>query len=218
MDTNPIELRCRRLTPNSFLKKTTYCYYVLDYLGYHREGNPNFLLTFKNTFEEKGYKKLCEAKETLISILRKYIPIVMNETGLSSCVMIPVPRAKALNTYTDRQLFFQDGVSEAAKSIAGVKDGKDIFERYKSTKTTHLNPTVSRVTAAGTKEINVGKAPYPGITKDTCIIDAKAVRTKDIILVDDIYTNGINVDEDCIQALYDAGAKSVVLFAVANTV
>lgn len=215
---NPIELRYRLLMPNSFLKKPTYCYYVLDYLGYHNEGNPDFLLIFKNTFGEKTPKQLYDAKEELINILRKHIPVVMEKTDLPSCVMIPVPRAKALNTYTHSQLFFQVGVSEAARSIVSVTDGQNIIVRHTSTKTTHLNSFVQRVTADGKKEENTGDEPYPGITKDTCRIDSRAVSGKDIILVDDIYTFGVNIDEDCIQALYDVGARSVVLFAVSNTV
>ena len=38
-----------------------------------------------------------------------------------------------------------------------------------------------------------------------------------ILLIDDIYTKTVNVDEDCIQALYDAGAARVIFYAVAYT-
>ncbi len=43
--------------------------------------------------------------------------------------------------------------------------------------------------------------PYVGITKDTCQIDVFVIKNKDIILVDDIYTEGVYVAEDCIQTL-----------------
>jgi hypothetical protein len=39
----------------------------------------------------------------------------------------------------------------------------------------------------------------------------------DVILIDDIYTSGCNIDEDCIQALYDNGANRVVFYAIAYT-
>ena len=36
-----------------------------------------------------------------------------------------------------------------------------------------------------------------GITNDTCHINADVVRDKTVILIDDIYTKTVNVDEDC---------------------
>ena len=59
--------------------------------------------------------------------------------------------------------------------------------------------------------------PYPGITNDTCIIENDLIQGGTIILVDDIYTENVNIDEDCVQALYDAGAEKVVFYAVAKT-
>jgi predicted amidophosphoribosyltransferase len=43
------------------------------------------------------------------------------------------------------------------------------------------------------------------------------VRGEHIILVDDIYTPGVNIDEDAIQALYNCGAAHVTFYAVAKT-
>lgn len=61
-----------------------------------------------------------------------------------------------------------------------------------------------------------GDMPYVGITKATCKI-SNEVRGKDILLIDDIYTKGVNIDEDAIQALLDNSAKSVIFYAVAKT-
>ncbi len=58
---------------------------------------------------------------------------------------------------------------------------------------------------------------YVGITKDTCQIDETKIVGKDIIPVDDIYTEGVFVAEDCIQTLLDLGAKSVILYVIAKT-
>ena len=38
-----------------------------------------------------------------------------------------------------------------------------------------------------------------------------------IILVDDIYTKGVFVAEDCAQSLLDFGAKRVILYVIAKT-
>lgn len=59
--------------------------------------------------------------------------------------------------------------------------------------------------------------PYVGITKDTCQIDHPMILNKNVILVDDIYTEDVFVAEDCIQTLLDLGAKSVILYVIAKT-
>jgi phosphoribosylpyrophosphate synthetase len=61
-----------------------------------------------------------------------------------------------------------------------------------------------------------GDLPYPGITKNTCTI-SENVRGKNILLIDDLYTKTVNIDEDAIQALLDKGARSVVFYAVGKT-
>ena len=50
-----------------------------------------------------------------------------------------------------------------------------------------------------------------------CEINKSLIFRKDIVLVDDIYTEGIFVAEDCIQTLFDFGAKSVTLYVMAKT-
>ena len=43
------------------------------------------------------------------------------------------------------------------------------------------------------------------------------VKSKRILLVDDIYTEGVNIDEDAIQTLYEYGAKKVIFYSIAKT-
>ena len=43
------------------------------------------------------------------------------------------------------------------------------------------------------------------------------ILNKNVILVDDIYTEDVFVAEDCIQTLLDLGAKSVILYVIAKT-
>ena len=47
----------------------------------------------------------------------------------------------------------------------------------------------------------------------TCDISADAAG-KNILLIDDIYTPGVNIDEDAINALLNAGAKTLAFYAV----
>lgn len=66
-------------------------------------------------------------------------------------------------------------------------------------------------------ENNTGELPYVGITKDTCDLKASSFRNKTVILVDDIYTKGVFIAEDCAQSLLDFGAKRVILYVIAKT-
>ena len=218
MDENTEELRKITLRRNVFINEWTDCYYVLDYLRHGIPGNPEFLLTLKNTFNSENIYNLRVAKNKVKDILYRYTPYVMKDAGMSCCAMVCVPRAKAFTSYKRTQMYLLEAVSEAAGEIPNVTDATAAIVRTADTKTTHLSGSVMRVTAGGTRESNSGPEPYPGITKDTCIIDAKSVREKNVILVDDIYTPSVNIDEDCAQALYDAGAKKVVLFAISYTV
>ena len=61
-----------------------------------------------------------------------------------------------------------------------------------------------------------GELPYIGITKETCSISDDVIG-QDILLVDDLYTKTVNIDEDCIQALLDKGARSVTFYSIGKT-
>lgn len=215
---NPEILRKISLPINACLHRQADCYYVLDYLRYGEPDNPNFILTLKNTFNEKNIGELNQAKQRVKDILVRWAPAVMQDAGLTSCTMVCIPRAKALNTYTDRQCFLLAGVSEAARALPNVEDGTGAIVRTVNTRTTHLKKPTDRVTAGGGREPNDGDTPYAGITKATCRFDPSLIQRRSIILVDDIYTAGVNVDEDCVQALYDHGADKVVLFTLSRTV
>ena len=88
-----------------------------------------------------------------------------------------------------------------------VINGADYIKRIKDTKTTHN----------WRLEHNTGEEPRKGITKDTCEINKNLINGKDIILVDDIYTESVFVAEDCIQTLFDFEAKSVIVYIIAKT-
>lgn len=62
-----------------------------------------------------------------------------------------------------------------------------------------------------------GNLPYPGITKETCTISDK-IKNKDILLIDDLYTAKVNIDEDAIQTLLDKGANSVIFYSLGKTI
>ena len=216
---NPENLRLRELWPGSFLKRNSVCFYVLDYLRFDDPDNPQFILDLKNTFGNESPETLNAARETARDILVRWVPEVMRRMNMQACTMVCVPRAKAFDTYLDTQMYLLKAASEAARVLAGhgVTDGAGAVRRVVSTRTTHLPERTERITAVGDRESNSGDMPYPGITRRTCEIDAGLICGREILLVDDIYTGGVYIDEDCIQALFDAGAARVILFTLSCT-
>ena len=194
---------------NKFLKKTLIGYFHQYYVGYNQPGNPDFLNILKDTYCREPKSILLDAAKKVKDILILDIGDIIKELSIDNILITCVPRAKALANYDKRQLLFKEAVKRAAREI-GVTDGTDYIKRVKNTKTTHLR-------SPKLKEINSGPEPYPGINLNTCDIAEELIENKCIILIDDIYTPNINIDEDCIQALLSLGAKEVIFYSVAFT-
>ena len=86
------------------------------------------------------------------------------------------------------------------KRLADFVDGTHDIIRHTNTATTHM---------ARSGHGGLGEMPYVGITKETCSISDDVIG-QDILLIDDLYTKTVNIDEDCIQALLDKGARSAI--------
>lgn len=198
----------------TFLTKKVQAYYHDDYHG----GNPelrdttgtveNIITTLKNQFKDKSKEVLIQAGKNMIAILNKDLPQILRATGLEELVVCAIPRSKAENTYTNVQLLFKKAIEGSVKDLDKFIDGTDYIVRHSDTRTTHMDKS-----GYGGE----GNLPYPGITKDTCTISDK-VRGKDILLIDDLYTASVNIDEDAIQALFDNGARSVIFYSLGKTI
>jgi hypothetical protein len=166
----------------------------------------NMIWTFKNdvdTFPER----LPNAQQQLSSILRQDIPQILNKLGINNLTVCVVPRSKSESFYRADQLLFKMVISNVVDQLLNIENGTNYLIRNKNTRTTHLDRN---------GEGGDGNLPYPGITKDTCII-SQSVRGKNILLIDDLYTKSINIDEDAIQALLDKGANSVTFYSIGKT-
>jgi len=124
-------------------------------------------------------------------------------------MLVCVPRAKSIKSFSNSQLMFKEAIKIAANNIPGAIDGTDCIIRVVNTRTTHLG------NASGIP--NDGDKPYPGITVATCEINKTRIMNQNIILIDDIYTRNVNIDEDCIQALLDNGANKVIFYSIGYT-
>lgn len=208
--TNPTTNNRQR---GNFISKTIDAFYHSEYHGGNTElretigAVENIITTLKNQFQDKNIEVLKRACNNLIEILKDDLPQVLRKTGKKNLTVCIIPRAKALTTYTKNQLVFRQAVTIVSKELNGLSDGTEYIIRHTDTRTTHLD----RSGYGGN-----GDLPYPGITKKTCTI-SNDVKRKDILLIDDLYTETVNIDEDAIQALLDNGANSVVFYSLGKT-
>ena len=196
-----------------FFVKPINAFYNSDYLSGNNERREtigtveNIITTLKNQFLEKSEDVLSQAENNLVEILKSDLPQILQKIQKENLTVCVIPRSKALTSYTPNQLIFKKAVSIAVKNLKDFSDGTDYIVRHTNTRTTHLD----RSGYGGD-----GDLPYPGITKKTCTI-SNDVKGKDILLIDDLYTETVNIDEDAIQALLDNGAKSVVFYSLGKT-
>jgi len=191
---------------NSYLGKTICGYYHCDYVGYQKQGNPDYINKLKNMTRKNDELDLVGEFVTVAKIFTKDLATLIKTLNFSGCSIIAVPRSKADSSYHRSQLLFRKALSSVADSLDCV-NATYAIKRIKDTKTTH-NWRLDN---------NRGDAPYIGITRDTCKINRDVIKGKNVILVDDIYTDGVHVVDDCIQTLLDLGAENVILYAVAKT-
>jgi hypothetical protein len=197
------------ITANQYLNKDTVAFYHMEYVPVKSTGQLSFINYFKNTYGTETESNLDFATKELKIVLLRDLPEILRLLKFVMMTVCIVPRAKADANYRRNQLLFKTTTSIVAKSIPGINDGGGYITRHTNTKTTHLPIRTPNY-------VNDGLLPYPGITKATCEI-SNSVVGKDILLVDDIYTNNRNIDEDAIQALLDAGATSVTFYAIGKT-
>ena len=206
-------LKIHLIKSNSYLKQNVRAYYSLDYLRYGHPENPDFINTLKNQYCDIPLDKVIAALEHLKVFLTRDIRCIYKMLGEKELMVVGVPRSKSECEYYSQQQFFRKGIHDVVIKLQldeklNLIDGSQFITRHTNTKTTHLSKNENVE--------NDGEMPYPGITKDTCQI-SEQVAGKDILLIDDIYTSGVNIDEDAIQALYDMGAKSVFFYSVCKT-
>lgn len=194
------------INANSYLSKPTTAFFHVPYTRMGNPGNPDYLNDLKNTFNNFSENMLRSAAQELQNALREDLPQISRSLRFNPIVVCVVPRAKAENAYHRNQQLFRSTVQEVIRLVPDLVDGTSYLRRHTNTKTTHLrNPAPNY--------IDDGPNPYPGITEQTCNISTE-IAGKNILLIDDIYTPGVNIDEDAINALLNTGAKTVTFYAV----
>jgi hypothetical protein len=195
-----------QIAANRFLSRQTTAFYHVPYIGMRSPGNPDYLNDLKNTFNTFSPNRLQSASYELQAVLKEDLPKILCQLSYNVIVVCVVPRAKADNAYHRNQKLFNSTVQAVVQQLPGYVDGTMCLRRHTNTKTTHLRNPVPNY-------VNDGATPYPGITRATCDISGDVIG-KDILLIDDIYTPGVNIDEDAIDALLNVGASTVTFYAV----
>ena len=199
--------------PGTFILNPIKAFYHSDYYGGNSERRAttgtveNIITTLKNQFKDKSSDVLMKAQNDLIHILKGDLPQILQKTGRESLTVCVIPRSKAETIYSPNQLLFKQAVNIAISKLDGFIDGTNYIIRQTNTRTTHLDKS-----GYG----GDGDLPYPGITIKTCTISDN-VQGKNILLIDDLYTETVNIDEDAIQTLLDIGANSVVFYSLGKT-
>ena len=164
---------------------------------------------FKNKFGRTDYQ-LRVATAQLADALRTDLAQIQQDTNINPLTICIVPRAKADIIYRPNQLLFRATVKQVINELSGFEDGTNYITRHTNTRTTHLRKPIDGYN-------NDGALPYIGITMKTCDISPE-VKGRNILLIDDIYTKTVNIDEDVIQTLLTKGANSVTFYAIGQTV
>ncbi len=204
------------LTRGNFLREPVQGY---SHGSYVKRGNDDPALSherdvseavriLKNTYGREQDAKLTQAKNVVQEQVRRDLDHLIARLNLEHPVVVCAPRSKA--DFLEKQLLFQSAVSNASQELEGVEDGAFYIKRIENTKTTHLKNTRKGDLSGD------GDLPYPGITEETCDLLGD-VQDKTVILVDDIYTKTVNIDEDCCQFLLDHGASDVLLYTLCKT-
>lgn len=197
---------------NLYLSKNIQAYYHTDFGGTQLPNNPNYLYKLKNDPHHNWTAfRIQEAQKDLLRVLVADLPHIQNHINKRPITICVVPRAKADNIYSSNQLLFKATVRNAVIALGNnFIDGTNFIQRHTNTKTTHIRQPINGYD-------NDGSSPYVGITNATCNISNHVIG-KDVLLIDDIYTRTVNIDEDVIQALIDKGANSVSFYAIGKTV
>ena len=197
---------------NNYLEQNIQGFYYADFGGFDLPNNPDFLYKLKNDPHHNWSDyRIQEAQQKFLRILLYDLPEIARQICLNPLTVCVVPRAKADSTYRPNQLLFKATVSNAVNRLDNnFIDGTNYIVRHTNTKTTHLRKPIASY-------VNDGLEPYPGISSVTCNFYGN-INGRDILLIDDIYTKTINIDEDMIQSIFNRGANSVTFYAIGKTI
>lgn len=118
---------------NDFLSQNIQAFYHTDYTGYRNPGNPDYINTLKNTFNNYSRDVLNQAVQQLRNVLLEDLPQILDIIRINPLTVCVVPRAKAY--YHPNQLLFKSTVRNVINLLEGFYDGTDYIRRHTNTRT-----------------------------------------------------------------------------------
>ncbi len=188
-----------------FLDRDVDLYFHAHYYGFSSTENTikyiNYLKNDRRTFDDR----IATSEEKAAMVLAVDLSELVNLYGpLTVC---GIPRSKREDVYPSEKMGLKRAIRKAIAMNPLLSDGMDYIVRHTNTLCTHR----SYWGYGGD-----GEGPRPGLIRDTCHLSSE-IAGKNIVLVDDIYTADVGIDEDGVQALFDAGAKSVIMYTFGCT-
>lgn len=190
---------------DAFLGRDVDLYFHDHYYGFSSPANTiRYINYLKNDCRDfDNHISICEniaaavLAADLAELVRVYGPLTV----------CGIPRSKREDTYPPEKMGLKRAIRKAISMNPSLYDGLDYIVRHTNTLCTHRSYW---------RYGGDGEGPRPGLIRDTCHLSGE-IAGKNIVLVDDIYTAGVGIDEDGVQALFDAGAKSVIMYAFGCT-
>ena len=194
-----------RIGNDAFLRLPVDLYFHDYYYGFSSPVNNlkyvNYLKNDRRDFD--AVVPSCE--DVAASVLAYDLDVLVRMYG--PLMVCGIPRSKREDAYHPAKMGLKRAIRKAVATNPYLVDGLDCIMRHTNTLCTHR----SYWGYGGD-----GEAPRPGLLRDTCTISG-AVAGQNIVLVDDIYTPGVGIDEDGVQALFDAGARNVIMYTLGYT-
>ena len=194
-----------KMGKDAFLDRDIDLYFHDHYYGFSSAENTikyvNYLKNDRRDFD----KVIAASEDRAAAVLAADLAELVGVYGpLTVC---GIPRSKREDAYPPEKMGLKRAIRKAIAMNPDLSDGLDYIVRHTNTLCTHL----SYGGHGGD-----GERPRRGLMRDTCNISAE-VAGKNIVLIDDIYTAGVGIDEDGVQALLDAGARSVIMYTFGCT-
>lgn len=182
-------------------------YFHDEYYGMSSPNNRvRFVNTLKNDRLRSSREEILNGEVQLANAIRDDLAWITRMHGART--LVGVPRSKCETSYPWAKMGLKRALRRAVSANPMLSDGLDFIVRHTDTLCTHRS-----YWGYG----GAGEGPRPGLLADTCRLSPR-IAGRDILLVDDIYTPNCGIDEDAIGAVLEAGARSVVFYAIGYTV
>ena len=106
-----------KVKQNKILEKEINGYYNCDYVGYQKQGNPDFINRLKNM--SKQYTEL-DLVDDFIEVAERFskdIEAIMKRENKYNYAVCVIPRSKTDKSYSQSQLMFKKAISSIANKL-----------------------------------------------------------------------------------------------------